>query len=286
MCAYGKEIHYLAMEYVEGPDLRRMVEEYGPLDYRTAADCIAQAAEGLAHAHAAGFVHRDIKPANLLVDSHGVLKVLDLGLAMFTMDNAISLGASDGGQSAVGTADYAAPEQVLDSQNVDCRADIYGLGYTFYFLLTGRRPFPKATVMEILTAHQVEKHEPVGNFRPDVPPELEAIIDKMTAKLPLQRFQSAKEVAERLRAWLRESESGRTSYSRISALMAEAARAKQSSSNGLAPAPAKLTTQPARARVGHRRRRAVGVVERCVDQERQTGPAQGRCRGDGGGPGP
>ena len=83
---YGKEIHYLAMEYVEGPDLRRMVEEYGPLDYRTAADCIAQAAEGLAHAHAAGFVHRDIKPANLLVDSHGVLKVLDLGLAMFMLD--------------------------------------------------------------------------------------------------------------------------------------------------------------------------------------------------------
>ncbi len=129
----------------------------------------------------------------------------------------------------MGTADYAAPEQVMDSQNVDGRADIYGLGYTFYFLLTGRRPFPKSTIMEILMAHQVEKHEPISKFRPDVPLELEAIIDKMTAKSPLQRYQTAKEVAEKLRAWLRESESGRTSYSRISALMAEAARAKQSS---------------------------------------------------------
>ena len=77
----GKEIHYLVMEYVEGQDLRRMVEEQGPLDYRKAADFIRQAAEGLTHAHAAGFVHRDIKPANLLVDPNGVLKILDLGLA-------------------------------------------------------------------------------------------------------------------------------------------------------------------------------------------------------------
>ena len=83
---HGKEIHYLVMEYVDGPDLRRMVEEQGPLDYRKAADFICQAAEGLAHAHAAGFVHRDIKPANLLVDPHGVLKVLDLGLARFTFE--------------------------------------------------------------------------------------------------------------------------------------------------------------------------------------------------------
>jgi serine/threonine-protein kinase len=239
---YGKEIHYLAMEYVDGLDLRRMVEEYGPLDYRTAADCIAQAAEGLAHAHAAGFVHRDIKPANLLVDSHGVLKVLDLGLAMFTLSAADSLNAPEANQSAVGTADYAPPEQVMDPQSVDCRADIYGLGYTFYFLLTGRRPFPKSTVMEILTAHQNEKHEPVAKFRPDVPPELEAIIDKMTAKLPLQRYQTAKEVAEKLRAWLHESESGRTSYSRISALMAEAARTKQSSGDSTASAP-KMTNR-------------------------------------------
>ena len=93
---YGKEIHYLVMEYVEGPDLRRMVEEQGPLDYRKAADFICQAAEGLAHAHAAGFVHRDIKPANLLVDPHGVLKILDLGLATFTFEAEQTLNPDEG----------------------------------------------------------------------------------------------------------------------------------------------------------------------------------------------
>jgi serine/threonine-protein kinase len=218
----GKDIHYLVMEYVEGQDLRRMVDEQGPLDYRKAADFICQAAEGLAHAHAAGFVHRDIKPANLLVDPNGVLKILDLGLA---------LGGEDAwqmseGQSAVGTADYVAPEQVMDSRSVDGRADIYGLGYTFYFLLTGRRPFPKATLVELLMAHRVETPEPISKLRPDVPLELIEIIDRMTAKTPDLRFQTAKEVAEKLQAWLRDSESGRE-YSRISALMAAAMRGKQ-----------------------------------------------------------
>ncbi len=223
---YGKEIHYLVMEYVEGPDLRRLVEEQGPLDCRKAADFIGQAAEGLAHAHAAGFVHRDIKPANLLVDPHGVLKVLDLGLATARFDPERGESSDEGEESAVGTADYVAPEQVMDSRSVDGRADIYSLGHTFYFLLTGHRPFSKPTVMELLMAHRTEKPEPIGKFRPDVPYDLEAIIDKMTAKTPLHRYQSAKELAEKLRAWLNDSGSAR-SYSRISALMAEAMRSKQ-----------------------------------------------------------
>jgi eukaryotic-like serine/threonine-protein kinase len=231
---YGsKEIHYLVMEYVEGPDLRRMVEEQGPLDYRKAADFICQAAEGLAHAHAAGFVHRDIKPANLLVDPHGVLKVLDLGLATFTLEAEEKLGPEEGTQSAVGTADYVAPEQVADSRNVDGRADIYSLGLTFYYLLTGRRPFSKPTVMELLMAHQKEKPEPIGKFRPDVPMDLESIIDKMIAKSPMLRYQTAKDVAEKLRKWLSESGSAR-SYSRLSALMAEAARTKPPSAQDTA----------------------------------------------------
>jgi serine/threonine protein kinase len=233
---YGKEIHYLVMEYVEGPDLRRMVEEQGPLDFRKAADFVAQAAEGLAHAHAAGFVHRDIKPANLLVDPHGVLKVLDLGLATFTFDAEQSLNSEEGSQSAVGTADYVSPEQVADSRNVDGRADIYSLGHTFYYLLTAHRPFSKPTIMELLMAHRVEQPEPIGKFRSDVPLDLEAIIDKMTAKSPVHRYQTAKELAEKLRTWLRESGSART-YSRISALMAEALRGKQ-------PSPHEKSRQP------------------------------------------
>ncbi len=223
----GKETHYLVMEYVEGQDLRRMVEEQGPLDYRKAADFIRQAAEGLAHAHAAGFVHRDIKPANLLVDPNGVLKILDLGLALEGQE---AWDTSERQQSAVGTADYVAPEQVMDSRNVDGRADIYSLGYTFYFLLTGRRPFPKSTLVELLMAHRVENPEPISNLRPDVPLELIEIVDRMTAKSPDLRFQSATDVAERLQAWLHDSET--RDYSRISALMAAAMRARQSGSEG------------------------------------------------------
>ena len=171
------------MEYVEGQDLRRMVEEHGPMDYRKAADFIGQAADGLAHAHQAGFVHRDIKPANLLVDPNGVLKILDLGLAR-SPSRAKKLAEPEGEQSAVGTADYVAPEQVMDSRSADGRADIYSLGFTFYYLLTGRRPFPKSTLVELLMAHRVEKPEPISKFRPDVPIELVEIIERMTAKTP------------------------------------------------------------------------------------------------------
>ena len=226
---YGKEIHYLVMEYIDGPDLRQMIDENGPLDYRKAADFIHQAADGLAHAHAAGFVHRDIKPANLLVDRNtGVLKILDLGLARFIFEGEKAWQAPEGEQSAVGTADYVAPEQVMDSRNADGRADIYSLGLTFYFLLTGRRPFSKSTLVELLMAQKMERPEPIGNVRPDVPTELVDIIDRMTAKQPFMRFQSAKDVAETLQTWLKEAESGRE-YSRISALMAAAMRGKQSS---------------------------------------------------------
>ncbi len=223
---YGKEIHYLVMEYVEGQDLRRMVEEQGPLECRKAADLISQAAEGLAHAHELGFVHRDVKPANLLVDPNGVLKILDLGLARFTFEGEQAWQeASEGEQSAVGTADYVAPEQVLDPRTADRRADIYSLGHTLYFLLTGRRPFPKSTLVELLKAHQSEKPEPILKFRPDVPLELTDIYERMTSKKPAQRFQTAQEVVDALQSWLKSSSSGRE-YSRISALMQAAMRSK------------------------------------------------------------
>ena len=226
---WGREIAFFVMEYIEGRDLRQMVTDDGPLECGKAADYISQAAEGLAHAHQAGFVHRDIKPANLLVDPNGVLKILDLGLARFTVEEEQPWQTSEGEQSAVGTADYVAPEQVADSRTVDGRSDIYSLGLTFYYLLTGRRPFPKATLMELLMAHRNERPEPIVNFRPDAPLELITIIERMTAKSSAQRFQTAKEVAEKIRAWLRESAGGRE-YSRISALMAAAMRAKQQDS--------------------------------------------------------
>ncbi|MEN6458308.1 MAG: protein kinase [Thermoguttaceae bacterium] len=237
--SYGKEIYYLVMEFVDGQDLRHMVDQQGPLDYRKAADLIAQAAEGLAHAHAAGFVHRDIKPANLLVDANGVLKILDLGLARFTFEGDNPWETLEADPSAVGTADYVPPEQVADPRSVDGRSDIYSLGLTFYYLLTSHRPFPKPTLLDVLMAHRTEQPEPIIDVRPDVPFDLIDIIDRMIAKAPLQRFQTAKEVAEAIRRFLSESPSGRE-YSRISELMAAAMRAKQPP-----PADGKATKAPA-----------------------------------------
>ncbi len=120
-------VHYLVMEYVDGSDLQAMVKQNGPLDYAAAADYIRQAARGLSHAHKLGLIHRDVKPANLLVDRTDVVKVLDLGLARFSDEDKASLTVAYD-ENVLGTADYLAPEQALDSHGVDARADIYSLG--------------------------------------------------------------------------------------------------------------------------------------------------------------
>jgi eukaryotic-like serine/threonine-protein kinase len=211
---YGKGIAFVVMEYVEGRDLQHTVADDGPMEFAKAANYISQAAEGLAHAHQAGLVHRNIKPTNLLVDHNGVVKILDMGLSPLAIEQKPS--AETGEQPVVGTADYVAPEQVADSRNVDGRSDIYSLGLAFYFLLTGRRPFAKRTIMEVLVAHREEKPEPIGNLRPDTPRQLIPIIEQMTAKSPAQRFQTAKEVADRIRAWLYESAGDRDEGSQLS----------------------------------------------------------------------
>src|SRR5574340_843548 len=117
------DVHYLVMEYVEGRDLQAMVKQDGPLGYAAAADYMRQAAEGLGHAHDAGLIHRDVKPANLLVDQRNVVKVLDLGLARFTDEDRASLTVAYD-ENVLGTADYLAPEQAVNSHGVDARADI------------------------------------------------------------------------------------------------------------------------------------------------------------------
>ncbi len=198
---YGKTITFLAMEYVVGRDLQRMVEEDGPMGYEKAADLVSQAADGLACAHQAGIIHRNIEPTNLMVGLGGVLKILGFAPAGFITE---PWQTPDEAPPPVGTADYVASEQVADSSHVDGRADIYSLGYTFYFLLTGRRPFPRATVMEVLTAHGVEEPEPISRFRPDVPSELIDIFRRMTAKAPAERYATAVEAAVKLRSWLRD----------------------------------------------------------------------------------
>ena len=193
--------HYLVMEYVDGRDLQRIVKEDGPLNYAAAAEYIRQAAEGLAHAHQAGLIHRDVKPANLLVDQKNVVKVLDLGLAQFTDENKASLTVTFD-ENVLGTADYLAPEQAVDSHGVDARADIYGLGCSMYFLLTGHPPFPGGTLPQRLMRHQKQPPPSIHVDRPDAPDDLVDICMKMMAKKPNQRYQSAAEVAQALVEWL------------------------------------------------------------------------------------
>lgn len=198
----NKEIHYLVMEFVEGQDAQGMVQESGALDYVKAAEIIRQTANGLAHAHENGLIHRDIKPANLLIDKKGVVKILDLGLARFHDDSRMASLTAAHNETVLGTADYLSPEQALNSHNVDPRTDIYSLGCTAYFLLTGHPPFPEGSVAQRLVAHQVKQPKPIAEERPDAPPELAALIGKMMAKSPDDRFQSASEVATILAAWL------------------------------------------------------------------------------------
>jgi len=193
--------HYLIMEYVEGQDLQLLVKEKGPLDFELAASYIAQAAEGLEHAHENNIIHRDIKPANLLVDGKGVVKILDMGLARFSNEDKASLTIAYD-ENVLGTADYLAPEQALDSHGVDLRVDIYSLGCTFYYLLTGHPPFPEGTLAQRIAKHQTTMPAEIATERPKCPPVLVDICNKMMRKKAKRRYQSAAEVSEAIYAWL------------------------------------------------------------------------------------
>ena len=140
-------------------------------------------------------VHRDIKPGNILVDRTGTVKILDMGLARFFHDEE-DLLTKKYDENVLGTADYLAPEQALDSHGVDIRADIYSLGATFYFCLTGRTPFSEGTVAQKLIWHQTRQPKPIRALQPAVPEAMAAIIEKMMAKDPAHRYQTPLEVAE------------------------------------------------------------------------------------------
>jgi serine/threonine protein kinase len=154
-----------------------------------------------------GLVHRDIKPANCLVDRHKTVKLLDLGLAKLTEDDQASLTMANE-ENVLGTADYLAPEQALNSHQADNRSDIYSLGCTLYFLLTGGPPFPEGSISERLLKHQTTKPESIFKARPDAPPSLVDICETMMAKKPDERYQSAGEVSAMLKSWL--ADRGRT----------------------------------------------------------------------------
>ena len=220
--------HFIVMEYVEGADLARLVESGGPLPVAVACDYIGQTALGLQHAHELGLIHRDVKPSNLLITrspvsamraaasetatgrpspavSHeelrqtGVVKIVDMGLArvMQSIEGERSGSLTIEG-NVMGTPDYIAPEQARDPHKVDGRADIYSLGCTFYFALTGRPPFPKASALEKLLMQQLDEPIPVEAVQPHVPTSVGAIVRRMMAKDPQARYQSALEVHQAL----------------------------------------------------------------------------------------
>ena len=201
----GVEIHFLVMEYVEGKDIEKLLEVRQQFTVIEAADYLRQAADGLSHAHEHGLVHRDIKPGNLLVDTTGVVKILDLGLARFFRDNETESLTIKHDEKVLGTADYLAPEQAVDSHAVDERADIYSLGCTLYFTLTGHPPFTDGTLVQRLLAHQTKSPPSIRKQRPEVPESLVLIVEKMMQKRKDDRYQSAAEVAAALSKWLVEN---------------------------------------------------------------------------------
>jgi serine/threonine-protein kinase len=209
---------YFAMEYVDGIDLGKHVRLGGPLPVREACDFIRQAALGLQHAHERNLVHRDIKPVNLFLThepagsarpvmtrsgppartpaTRPVVKILDWGLAGLRCPRGSTAEVLEGlARGLVGTADYLSPEQARNANAVDVRGDIYSLGCTLYYLLTGQPPYPDGTLMQKILKHQQEAPPAVDGFRGDVPAGLSAVLQRMLAKRPEDRYQTPAAVA-------------------------------------------------------------------------------------------
>ena len=203
---HSGDIWYIVLDYIEGIDLQKKVKEEGVLPVRQAVEYIRQAALGLQYAHDEGLVHRDIKPANLILDNKGTIKILDLGLALGSDDDEEGGLTKQHDEKVLGTADYLAPEQSKNSHAADPRSDIYSLGCTLYYLLIGRAPFAKGSVVERIKAHWNEPPPNPLDELEEPPPDLDsAVIDlyfRMLEKHPDARPQTAGEVADTIAAWL------------------------------------------------------------------------------------
>lgn len=213
------DLHLLVMEYVDGTDLASIVKQSGPFSVESACQYIIEAASGLQHAHQKRMVHRDIKPHNLMLTKDGHIQVLDFGLAGLIADsdppessisrNSQEFGAGHlsadqltGFGAVMGTPDYMSPEQAVDAHSADIRADIYSLGCTFYFLLTGRPPFQGSSTVEKIRAHVESSPTPLHEVDPQIPEKLSAVAVKMMARDPANRFQTPEQVAVALTDFL------------------------------------------------------------------------------------
>jgi serine/threonine-protein kinase len=202
--------YYLVLEYVDGPNLDQLVRRQGPLPVGQAADYVRQVALGLQAAHSLGMVHRDIKPANLLIQLRGldgtaalgVVKISDFGLARLhvpgTDDAETGATIVTRDNTVMGTPDYLSPEQARSLHRTDIRSDLYSLGCTFYFLLVGEAPFPGGNTLEKMIRHTTEAPKPLALRRPDLPPAVAAIVERLMAKHPDDRFQTPAELAAAL----------------------------------------------------------------------------------------
>ncbi|HVK11717.1 MAG TPA: serine/threonine-protein kinase [Gemmataceae bacterium] len=188
---------FLVMEFVNGRDLASEVQSNGPLPVADAVDRIIQAARGLEYAHEKGIIHRDIKPHNLMRDADGTVKVADLGLARIGGPSSGVSSLTQAG-SIFGTVDYMSPEQAIDSGSVDARADIYSLGCSLYFLLTGQPPYGGGTLMAQMLKHRDAPIPSLRAARPDVSADLDAVFARMVAKSPKDRPASMAEVVREL----------------------------------------------------------------------------------------
>jgi eukaryotic-like serine/threonine-protein kinase len=183
-------VHYLAMGLAEGRDLKKLIVAKGPLPVRQAIDCFLQTARGLLAAHSQGIIHRDVKPDNLVLDAQGTLRVLDFGLARVESQDPFAGGAGKSlteSGTLMGTVDYLSPEQAYDSKNADARSDIYSLGCTIYYVLTGRPPFEAVSLMARLLAHRENEVPSLRAARPGVPKALDSLCRRMMAKDPANR---------------------------------------------------------------------------------------------------
>jgi serine/threonine protein kinase len=200
-------LHFLVMEYVDGLSLERVVNTRGPLPVSMACEIIHEAAMGLQHAHEKGMVHRDIKPHNLMLTRTGEIKILDFGLARVAVaagndPASMTAMALTTPQTLVGTPDFLSPEQARCATDLDIRSDIYSLGCTLYYLLTGKPPFEGAGAYAKMIAHFKDPPPELSVACPDAPPELGEILQTLMAKSPDDRYQTPAEVAEALKPFM------------------------------------------------------------------------------------
>lgn len=196
------DLHFIVMEFVDGSNLLDVVKRFGPLHVGRAADYARQVAVGLDYAFRNGIIHRDVKPGNVMIDRYGTARILDMGLARFYQDQTDLLTVKYDDKVVLGTADYVAPEQIVNSHKVDVRADVYALGATLYFLLAGHPAFPSGTVSQKLIWHRTKDPAPIRAVRPEVPEGLATVLTRMMAKDPDKRYQTPADVAAALEKWI------------------------------------------------------------------------------------